>query len=87
MTSVDGSYVAWVTLRCPESFDRSVGAVHRARADGSDEMTHSVGPGLANVVGFLERSVVYNAGFRDGAWITNFHDDPSRIPGWIGWRT
>ncbi len=81
MASVDGRYVAWVTLRCPESADRTIGAIHRARGDGSDEMTQSVGPGLAGVVGFLGRRVVYNAGFQDGAWVTGFRGDPSRIPG------
>lgn len=81
IASTDRRYVAWVTVRCPESLDRSVGAVHRAAADGSNEMTQRVGPGLANVVGFIGSRVVYNADSQDGAWVTNFRDAPSRIPG------
>lgn len=77
----DGRYAAWVTVRCPESTDRSIGAVHRARTDGSAEVTQPIGPGLASVVGFLGRRVVYNRGFQDGAWITDFHGYLRRIPG------
>jgi len=81
VASADGRFVAWVTVRCPESLDRSVGAVHRAAANGSNEATQQIGPGLANVVGFLGQELVYNLGFQDGAWITDFRDAPSRIPG------
>ena len=81
VASADGRFVAWVTVRCPESLDRSAGAVHRATANGSNEATQQIGPGLANVVGFLGQELVYNLGFQDGAWITDFRDAPSRIPG------
>jgi hypothetical protein len=81
IASSDGRYVAWVTVRCPEGLDRSIGAIHRARADGSDKVTQPVGPGLARVVGLLGRRVVYNAGFQDGAWIADFRSDPRRVPG------
>ena len=81
VASPDGRYVAWVTVWCPESEDRTVGAVHRARADGSGEVTQPVGAELVHVVGFLGRKVVYDRGFQDVAWITDFRDDPSRIPG------
>lgn len=81
VASAGGSFVAWSTVRCPESFDDTVGAIHRARADGRDERTHLFGPGLAWSVGFLGRQVVYNVGFEDGAWITDFARPPRRIPG------
>jgi len=81
VASADGRFVAWVTVRCPESEDRSAGAVHRAATDGTHEVTQPIGPGLAQVVGFLGQELVYNLGFQDGAWITDFRDAPSRIPG------
>lgn len=81
VASAEGRVVAWVTVRCPESRDRSVGAVHRAAADGTQEVTQHIGPGLARVVGFLGQGLVYNIGFQDGAWVTSFRDAPSRIPG------
>lgn len=81
VASADGRFVAWVTIRCPESEDRSVGAVHRARTDGTDEQVDPVGSAQVSVVGFLGRRVVYNRGFRDGAWITDFRGPPSRISG------
>ncbi|WP_418058563.1 hypothetical protein [Pimelobacter simplex] len=81
VASPDGRYVAWVTLRCPESEDRSVGAVHRAAADGSGEVIRPIGPGVAQVVGFLGREVVHNRGFQDGAWRTGYDGTPVRIPG------
>jgi hypothetical protein len=81
VASSAGRDVAWVTVRCPESRDRSIGAVHRSGADGSGEVTQPIGAGLAGVVGFLGRRVVYNAGFRSGAWIADFRGDPTRIRG------
>jgi len=81
VATIDGRYAAWVTVRCPETLDRSIGAVHRARTDGSAEVTQPVGPGPASVVGFLGRRVVYNRGFGDGAWITDFQGHPRRVPG------
>lgn len=81
IASADGRFVAWVTVRCPETDDRSVGAVHRAAADGTHEVTQPIGAGLAQVVGFLGPGLVYNLGFQDGAWITDFRDTPIRIPG------
>ncbi len=81
VASADGGFVAWVTVRCPESDDRSVGAVHRAAMDGRQELMQQIGPGLAQVVGFLGRELVYNLGFQDGAWITNFLDAPRSVPG------
>lgn len=79
--SPDGRYVAWVTVRCPETRDRTVGAVHRAAADGTAESTEWIGPGLASVVGFVGHRLVYNLGFQDGAWVTDFVGSPRRIPG------
>ncbi|RJS46832.1 hypothetical protein [Nocardioides cavernaquae] len=79
--SADGEYVAWVTVRCPESEDTSVGAVHVARVDGTGEVTQPVGAERVAVVGFLGRSVVYNTGFIRGAWITSSDGRPRRIPG------
>jgi hypothetical protein len=81
VATADGRLVAWVTVRCPETLDRSIGAVHRARMDGSGEVTHPVGVDLANVVGFLGRRVVYNSGYKGGAWITDFRGYAKRIPG------
>jgi hypothetical protein len=81
IASRDGRYVAWVVVRCPETLVRAVGAVHRARADGSAEAMVPIGGGLVSVVGFCGRSVVYNAGFIDGAWISDFRSAPRRIPG------
>jgi hypothetical protein len=81
VATTDGRYAAWVTVRCPETTDRSIGAVHRARTDGSVELAQPIGPGLANVVGFLGRRVVYNRGFQDGAWVTDLQGRPRRIPG------
>lgn len=81
VASPDSRYAAWVTVRCPETDDQTVGAVHRARRDGSGETTQPVGVGLAGVVGFLGRRVVYNSGFQDGAWVTDFRGDARRIPG------
>lgn len=81
VASADGRSVAWVTVPCPETEDRSAGAVHRAALDGTHEVTQPIGAGLAQVVGFLGRGLVYNLGFQDGAWITNFRDAPIRIPG------
>jgi len=73
--------VAWVTVRCPESADRSIGAVHVANADGSGEISELLGAGLARVVGFLGDRVVYNAGFTGGAWVTTLGGVSRRIPG------
>lgn len=70
--SGDGRYVAWVTVRCPESDDTSIGAIHRARADGSQEVTEPIGSELAHVVGFLGSEVVYDRGFIGGARTTGF---------------
>lgn len=81
VASADAGHVAWVTVRCPESRDRSIGVVHVARTDGSGEVTQEVGPGLVAVVGFLGGSIVYNVGFKDGAWIADLHDQPRLIPG------
>jgi hypothetical protein len=79
--SADREYVAWATVRCPESTDTSIGAVHVARVDGTAEVTQPVGAERVAVVGFLGRSVIYNAGFIGGAWITSFDGHPRRIPG------
>ena len=81
VASADGRFVAWVTVRCPESKDHSLGAVHRASSYGAHEVTQRLGPRLAHVVGFLGQGLVYNLGFQDGAWVTDFHDAPRRIPG------
>ena len=81
VTSRDGSHVAWVTVRCPESEDRSVAALHVARSDGSGELTRSIGHGLAAAVGFVGESVVYTLGFEGGAWLTDGRAHPRRIPG------
>lgn len=72
--------MAWVTVRCPETDDQSVGMVHRARADGSAEVTQPIGPDLAHVVGFVGHRVVYVMGFNGGSWVTDFSGPPSRIP-------
>lgn len=81
VASPDGRHVAWTTVRCPESGDVAEGAVHRARADGSGEVVRPTGPGLVQVVGFVGDDVVYDLGFRDGAWRTDFRGAPVRIPG------
>lgn len=77
--SLDGGFVAWVTVRCPETLDRTIGAIHRSLVTGSDEVTQPVGSDLASVVGFLGKRVVYNLGFQAGAWITDFHHRPHRV--------
>lgn len=79
--SADGRSVAWSTVRCPETVDRSLGAIHRASADGTHEERQPIGTGLAGVVGFIEDEVVYNLGFIDGAWITDFRSEPRRVEG------
>ncbi|WP_377321721.1 hypothetical protein ACFJIY_20990 [Pimelobacter simplex] len=81
VASPDGRHVAWTTVRCPESGDVGEGAVHRARTDGSGEVVRPTGPGLVQVVGFVGSDVVYDRGFRDGAWRTDFRGPPVRIPG------
>lgn len=73
--------VAWVTVRCPESADRSIGALHLAYADGSGQISQPVGAGLFAIVGFLGNQIVYNAGFTGGAWTTNLPGAARRIPG------
>jgi hypothetical protein len=81
VASPDGRYVAWTTVRCPESADRSGGSVHRAAPDGSGETVRPIGPGLAQVVGFLGPEVVHNRGFQDGAWRSGYDGPATRIPG------
>jgi hypothetical protein len=78
--SSDGTYVAWVTVWCPESEDTTVGEVHRASPDLSGEVTEVIGSGLVRVVGFVGERVVYNGGFIGGGWITDFRHAPERIP-------
>lgn len=80
VASADGDLVAWVTVRCPESLDRTIGAVHRSRASGADHTSQPIGTGLAHVVGFLGGRVVFNRGFVQGGWITDFRRPPIRIP-------
>lgn len=79
VASADGRYVAWSTVRCPESDDTSPSAIHRARADGTGEVVLPVGAGLVSPVGFLGHDVVYNLGFDGGAWVSDLSGPPRRI--------
>lgn len=72
VASSDGAHVAWVTLLCPESGEEGEGHLHRADAAGSSEATWPIGAGRGSVVGFLGDEVVFNRGFIDGAWVTDF---------------
>ena len=73
--------MAWVSLRCPESVDTFPSQVHRAASDGTGEVVQPVGRTPSSVVGLLGDEVVYNVGFIEGAWITDFVAPPRRIPG------
>jgi hypothetical protein len=84
VASDDGTRVAWVTVRCPESGSTATGAVHRAGVDGSDAVSEPVGAELVSVVGFAGDEVVFNAGADRGVSVTDFTGSAREVPG-IRW--
>ena len=80
-TSADGSLVAWMTLRCPESLDRTLPTVQLATREGTCVRSQRVAGDpfqLTHVAGFLGDQVVYVAG---GVWISDAVAPPRRVPG------
>lgn len=78
--SDDGAYVAWVATLCPESGWSGTGQVHRARVDGTGEVTEPLGS-QSSVVGFLGSRVVYVESNPWRVLVTDFATPPIRIPG------